>query len=89
MDEQKIKEVEIALADFIIRVAKGKTTSETEVQVLPEVAAVLKDYFYLGSVRTMSLSELKKIEKEYNKNFIGSNYNLQPEDLPKHPMELL
>lgn len=32
-----------ALIDFVERVSKGQTTSETEVAVLPEVAKVLLD----------------------------------------------
>lgn len=35
--KDKYKQAENALLDFIIRVAKGITTSEKEVEVLPEV----------------------------------------------------
>ena len=39
-DEQEEKVID-ALVDFVIRVAKGKATSYTEVSVLPEVAKLL------------------------------------------------
>ncbi len=38
--EQKKKVVE-ALVDFVVRVAEGKQTSGTEVEVLPEVVKAL------------------------------------------------
>ena len=38
--EQKEKVVK-KLVDFVVRVAEGKQTSETEVKVLPEVVKVL------------------------------------------------
>lgn len=38
MDKAKRDEVVNALADFVIRVAKGNETSDKEVEVLPEVA---------------------------------------------------
>lgn len=38
------KRVVDALVDFVIRVAKGKTTSDTEVSVLPEVAKLLLNF---------------------------------------------
>lgn len=41
----KIEEFETSLLDFVKRVSKGETTSETEVQVLPEVAKVLMELF--------------------------------------------
>ena len=44
MDKEKKQEVINALADFVIRVAKGKATSETEVEVLPKVASVIVDF---------------------------------------------
>lgn len=44
MTDEQEKEVIDALVDFVIRVAKGKTTSDTEVSVLPEVAKVLLSY---------------------------------------------
>lgn len=37
------EELTNVLFDFVKRVSKGETTSETEVQVLPEVANVLKE----------------------------------------------
>ena len=49
MGEEKEIELINALADFVIRVAKGKATSEKEVEVLPEVARVVADY-YLHSI---------------------------------------
>ncbi len=39
------KRVVDALVDFVIRVAKGKTTSDTEVSVLPEVAKLLLNFY--------------------------------------------
>lgn len=46
MDETK-KTIESELAemlfDFVKRVSQGEATSETEVQVLPEVAEVLRE----------------------------------------------
>lgn len=38
----KYKQAEKALLDFIIRVAQGKTTSDKEVEALPEV---VKSFF--------------------------------------------
>lgn len=40
--KEKYNQAEDALLDFIIRVAQGKTTSEKEVEVLPEV---VKSFF--------------------------------------------
>lgn len=37
----KYKEAEKALLDFVIRVSKGKTASEKEVEALPEVVNIL------------------------------------------------
>jgi len=42
MKEEQCKQIVAALTDFIIRVANGKATSETEVAVLPEVVKALK-----------------------------------------------
>lgn len=41
MTSEQKKEVIDALVDFIIRVSKGGTTSEKEVEVLPEVVSGL------------------------------------------------
>ena len=41
MDKKQTDIVIEALVNFISRVAEGKTTSETEVAVLPEVAKIL------------------------------------------------
>lgn len=35
-----------SLLDFVIRVSEGRATSETEVQVLPEVARILKGLIF-------------------------------------------
>jgi hypothetical protein len=43
MDEKQKDKVIAALVDFVIKVAEGNTTSETEVAVLPEVAKILLD----------------------------------------------
>lgn len=48
MDKKKEDEVLNALTDFVIRVAKGKATSEVEVKVLPEVAKIVVDYLSTG-----------------------------------------
>lgn len=48
MDIIKEQEMIESLADFVIRVAKGKATSETEVEVLPEVARVVVAYLSTG-----------------------------------------
>ena len=37
MTKEQIAELENALIDFVKRVSKGETTSEKEVEVLPEV----------------------------------------------------
>lgn len=91
MEKEKLDQVEIALADFIIRVAKGETTSETEVKVLPEVALALKDYYFFASALTnsMTIEKLKEIEKEYNTKSVNSISYPKLEDLPKHTMEIL
>lgn len=44
--KDKYKQAENALLDFIIRVAQGKTTSDKEVEVLPEV---VKSFFRTNS----------------------------------------
>lgn len=41
MNNEQTKEVINALVDFVTRVSKGETTSETEVLVLPEIVKVL------------------------------------------------
>lgn len=41
MTEKQIQKLETTLIKFIERVSKGDTTSETEVQVLPEVVREL------------------------------------------------
>lgn len=41
MEREQERKVIEALTDFVIRVAKGKATSETEVEVLPEVVKAL------------------------------------------------
>lgn len=41
MTNEQYKEVNDALVEFIIRVSKGETTSEKEVEVLPEVVSAL------------------------------------------------
>lgn len=48
MDKKKKDEVLNALTDFVIRVAKGKATSEAEVKALPEVAKIVVDYLSTG-----------------------------------------
>lgn len=45
MDKQLQQETLRALADFVIRVSKGETTSAAEVAILPKVAEVLLNYF--------------------------------------------
>lgn len=45
-NEQERKVVE-ALVEFVERVAKGKTTSETEVKILPEVVNALANFIRL------------------------------------------
>lgn len=44
MKEEKIKEVENALADFIIRICKKKEATPEELEALPKVASVLLSY---------------------------------------------
>lgn len=46
MDKEKEREMIESLADFVIRVANGKATSETEVEVLSEVARVVVAYLF-------------------------------------------
>lgn len=41
MDKKQTDKVIDALVNFVIKVAEGDTTSETEVAVLPEVAKIL------------------------------------------------
>jgi predicted nucleic acid-binding Zn-ribbon protein len=41
LDEEEKRKITKCLWDFVKRVSKGDTTSDTEVQVLPEVAQVL------------------------------------------------
>ena len=41
MDKKQTGKVSDALVNFVIKVAEGDTTSETEVAVLPEVAKIL------------------------------------------------
>lgn len=41
LTREQDQELEQALFDFVIRVLKGKTTSETELQILPEVVETL------------------------------------------------
>ena len=48
MDKEKEREMIESLADFVIRVANGKATSETEVEVLSEVARVVVAYLSSG-----------------------------------------
>ena len=43
MDKEQYEQVTDALVNFIVRVANGNATSETEVAVLPEVARILVD----------------------------------------------
>lgn len=44
MTNEQENEVIKALIDFVVRVSKGKTTSDTEVSVLPEVAKLLLNF---------------------------------------------
>lgn len=44
MTNEQENEVIKALVDFVVRVAKEKTASGTEVSVLPEVAKVLLNF---------------------------------------------
>ena len=46
MDNESVKSLESALLEFVERTSK-KATSDTEVQVLPEVAAVLVEILKL------------------------------------------
>lgn len=41
MDKEQYNSVAEALVEFILRVSKGETTSEKEVEILPEVVSVL------------------------------------------------
>lgn len=41
MNKEQREKIIKALVDFVVRVAEGKQTSETEVKVLPEVVKVL------------------------------------------------
>ncbi len=41
MTKEQCQDVVDALVNFIVRVSKGKTTSEKEVEVLPEVVSAL------------------------------------------------
>ncbi|MDE5993919.1 MAG: hypothetical protein K2G60_00225 [Oscillospiraceae bacterium] len=43
MNEEQYKNVIAALVEFVVRVSKGETTSEKEVEVLPEVISGLID----------------------------------------------
>ena len=43
LDKEQYEQVTDALVNFIVRVANGNSTSETEVAVLPEVARILVD----------------------------------------------
>ena len=43
MNEEQYKSVITALTEFVIRVSKGETTSEKEVEILPEVVSRLID----------------------------------------------
>jgi len=44
MNEKQYEEVVNALVDFVVRVANGKATSETEIAVLPEVVNALSGF---------------------------------------------
>ena len=44
MDKQKRLDLEKILYDWVKRVAEGKTTSETEITVLPEVVKLLLEH---------------------------------------------
>lgn len=41
MTTEQYKEVNDALIEFVVRVSKGETTSEKEVEVLPEIVSTL------------------------------------------------
>lgn len=41
MNEEQYRTVIASLVEFIVRVSKGETTSEKEVEVLPEVVSAL------------------------------------------------
>lgn len=41
MEKEQKERVINALANFVLRVANGKATSEKEIEVLPEIASVL------------------------------------------------
>lgn len=43
MTNEQWKQVEEALLKFVLRVSEGKTTSETEIEILPEVVKVLAE----------------------------------------------
>jgi hypothetical protein len=42
--QENIEQIETALSSFIVRVAEGKATSETEAEVLPEVVKALTNF---------------------------------------------
>ena len=44
MDKKQEEQVIESLVDFIARVAKGETTSETEIDALPKVVELLLNY---------------------------------------------
>ena len=48
MNEEKHEQVVNAMVNFVIRVMNGETTSEKEIEILPEVvSALFNDYLAL------------------------------------------
>lgn len=44
MDKERSNQIETALFNFIIRVADGKTISDTETAILPEIVKIIKEF---------------------------------------------
>ena len=44
MEKEKIQQIETALFEFIIRTSNGKTISDKETEILPEIVKILKEF---------------------------------------------
>lgn len=48
MTEEQYKEVNDALVEFVIRVSKGETNSEKEIEILPAIVHELKNLSHIN-----------------------------------------